>query len=121
SLAARAGLQPGDRFVALDDTRILNIRTYASHLTEHADDSVQLQLLRDGQPLTVEIPPRPDAEEPAELGLQLTTDSKLVYPSPVEQFVEHIHMTLRTLGSLINPQSDIGLSKMSGPVGIIRV
>ena len=30
-------------------------------------------------------------------------------------------MTFRTLGSLINPQSDIGISKLSGPVGIIRV
>jgi len=30
-------------------------------------------------------------------------------------------MTFRTLGSLINPQSDIGLSKLSGPVGIVRV
>ncbi len=30
-------------------------------------------------------------------------------------------MTIRTLSSLINPQSDIGISKLSGPVGIIRV
>jgi regulator of sigma E protease len=30
-------------------------------------------------------------------------------------------MTFRTLGSLINPQSDIGLSKVAGPVGIVRI
>lgn len=30
-------------------------------------------------------------------------------------------MTFRTLSSLINPQSDIGLSKVAGPVGIVRI
>ena len=60
-------------------------------------------------------------EQPADLGLGLTTDSKLVYPTPFKQFSDHVGMTFRTLGSLINPQSDIGISKLSGPVGIIRV
>ena len=30
-------------------------------------------------------------------------------------------MTLHTLGSLINPRSDIGLSNLSGPVGIVHI
>ena len=30
-------------------------------------------------------------------------------------------MTWRTLASLVHPHSDIGISKLSGPVGIIRV
>ncbi len=34
---------------------------------------------------------------------------------------EQITMTFRTLWSLLNPRSDIGLSKVSGPVGIVRI
>ena len=30
-------------------------------------------------------------------------------------------MTYRTFASLINPRSDIGISKLSGPVGIVRI
>ena len=30
-------------------------------------------------------------------------------------------MTVRTLWSLINPNSDIGISKLAGPVGIARI
>ena len=30
-------------------------------------------------------------------------------------------MTFRTLVSLVHPQSDIGLSKVAGPVGIVRI
>lgn len=117
----RIGLLAGDRILALDETRVLNIQTYADHLGRHRDRPVALHLQRDGQALTLTVPPQPGAEQPADLGLQLTTDSKLVYPTPFKQFSDHVGMTFRTLGSLINPQSDIGISKLSGPVGIIRV
>ncbi|MCC6415470.1 MAG: site-2 protease family protein, partial [Opitutaceae bacterium] len=43
------------------------------------------------------------------------------HPTPFEQLTDNVLMTVRTLASLINPQSDIGLSKMSGPVGIVRI
>jgi len=121
SPAAGLGLQEGDRILALDDTPILNVQTYADYLTERADAEVVLHLQREGRDVNLTVPPRADLEQPADLGLQFTTDSKLIYPSPVEQFTDHVGMTFRTLGSLINPQSDIGLSKLSGPVGIIRV
>jgi regulator of sigma E protease len=115
------GLLPGDRLIALDDTRIMNVQTYADHLGAHRDREVVLHIQRDGAPLELRLPARPNAAQPADLGLGLTTDSKLVYPTPFKQFSNHVGMTFRTLGSLINPQSDIGLDKLSGPVGIIRV
>jgi regulator of sigma E protease len=121
SAGEKFGILPGDRFLSLDDERVLNIQTYADHLADHRSREIAVHLERDGQPFTLTIPARPDVEQPADLGLQLTTDSKLVYPTPFEQFGDHVHMTFRTLGSLINPQSDIGISKLSGPVGIIRV
>ncbi|MCC5023658.1 MAG: RIP metalloprotease RseP [Candidatus Synoicihabitans palmerolidicus] len=121
SAGAKLGLISGDRIIAMDDTRILNILTYADYLAAHSNREIAVHIERAEQPLTLTLPARPDAEQLADLGLQLTTDSKLVYPTPVDQVSDHVHMTFRTLGSLINPQSDIGISKLSGPVGIIRV
>lgn len=121
SLGARIGLQTGDRITQLDQTRILNAQTYIDLLSHHKDQAIALHITREDQELALTIPPQPDAEQPAQLGVGLTTDSKLVYPSPFSQFSDHVHNTIRTLGSLINPQSDIGISKLSGPVGIIRV
>ncbi len=121
SLAAKAGLQPQDRLVALDGQTVLNIQPYLDHLTSRADQPVVLTVKRGEATLDLTVPARTGAAEPAELGLALATDSQLVYPNPLKQFAGHVSMTIRTLSSLINPQSDIGISKLSGPVGIIRV
>ena len=69
--------------------------------------------------LTLTIPARTDTG--TTLGLALTTGYTLTHPSPFAQIASHALMTVRTLSSLINPQSDIGLSKVSGPVGIVRI
>ena len=45
----------------------------------------------------------------------------LVHPDPFSQIQENVVMTFRVLAGLVNPQSDLGVSKLSGPVGIIRV
>lgn len=121
SAGALLGLLEGDRLLALDDTRILNIQTYADHITAYQTREVAVRIQRAGKEIVLTLPARPGIEQPAELGLSLTTDSKLVYPTPFKQISDHVGMTFRTLGSLINPQSDIGISKLSGPVGIIRV
>lgn len=121
SAGAQLGLIEGDRLLALDETRILNIQTYADHLAAYQNREVAVRILRGGEEVVLTLPARPDIEQPADLGLSLTTDSKLVYPTPFKQLGDHVGMTFRTLGSLINPQSDIGISKLSGPVGIIRV
>jgi regulator of sigma E protease len=121
SPAAKAGVQPQDRILALDGHPILNIQPYIDHLTANVTREISLQVRRGEQTLTLPIPARPDAQEPAEIGLALATESQLVYPSPLKQFEAHVSMTFRTLWSLIHPQSDIGISKLSGPVGIIRV
>lgn len=121
SPAAAAGVQQDDRIVALDQTPVLSLQTYLEHLTAHAGRGIELHVEREGEPRTLMIPPRPGSEQPADLGVGFTIESKLIYPTPVEQFADHVGMTIRTLGSLINPQSDIGISKLSGPVGIIRI
>jgi regulator of sigma E protease len=55
------------------------------------------------------------------LGVDFTTGFRMTHPSPIAQITAPITMTVRTLWSLINPNSDIGISKLAGPVGIARI
>ncbi len=123
SLAASIGLQPKDRLLSLDSTRVLTIQTYSEYLGAHATQPVALTFVRDGKTHTATLPPRnaTQPKEPSEIGLTFAYESKLVHENPIKQFASHLDKTWQTLMSLVNPRSDIGISKLSGPVGIIRV
>jgi regulator of sigma E protease len=124
SPAAVAGLRAGDRVLRADDRDLLNIQTWLDHLAAGRDRPVTLAVLRDGAPLTVVLPAAPAPEAAtgaAAFGAAFSTDSTLVHEDPLQQFASHLGMTWRTLASLVHPHSDIGISKLSGPVGIIRV
>jgi len=122
-LAETAGLAAGDRVVSLGGQRILNIATYLDVLDENPAAPLSAVVRREvagvAQEVALTIPPRTSPDAP--LGLAFTTDFALVHPNPIAQLASHARMTWRTLTSLLNPQSDIGLSKMSGPVGIARI
>ncbi|MBM3873983.1 MAG: RIP metalloprotease RseP [Verrucomicrobia bacterium] len=122
SHAARAGVRPKDRIAALDGTPILNLQTYLDVLNAKAEQPVALQVRREGTEVTLTLPARSaKTGDAVDLGMALTTDSILIHENPVRQFSGHLAMTWRTLASLVHPHSDIGISKLSGPVGIIRV
>lgn len=114
SPAEAAGLQPG--------SRILNTREFFQRLAETEAGQFALAIEQGSEIEFVDIAiPEGGAAELAELGLLLERDMITTYPTPWEQVSGIVRMTFRTLGSLINPQSDIGISKLSGPVGIFRI
>ncbi|KXU35426.1 hypothetical protein AXK11_06505 [Cephaloticoccus primus] len=119
SLAEQAGLAVGDHLLSIDGQRVLNVATYAELLK--ADHTAPLAMLvqRGESVVALTLPPQFSEDPP--LGLALTTNFAVEHPTPFAQLAGHARMTWRTLSSLLNPQSDIGLSKMSGPVGIARV
>jgi regulator of sigma E protease len=80
-----------------------------------------LGILRGTQRLVLELPPRPERADIADLGILRQTSFMLTYPDPVSQITDNFVMTFRVLAGLINPQSDLSVSKLSGPVGIIRM
>lgn len=122
SRAARAGVRANDRIAAIDGTPILNLQTYLDALNSKAEQAVSLQVRRDGNAVDLSLEARSAKPgDAADLGMALTTDSILIHENPVRQFSGHLAMTWRTLASLVHPHSDIGISKLSGPVGIIRV
>jgi regulator of sigma E protease len=122
SRAAQAGVLPQDRIAAIGAKPILNLQTYIDELKATAEQAVELQVRREGALVAMTLPARSTKPGDAtDLGMALTTESILIHENPVRQFTGHLAMTWRTLASLVHPHSDIGISKLSGPVGIIRV
>lgn len=121
SLAATAGFLPQDRLVSLNDTPILNFQTYTDILKASPASEVRAIVKRGTATVALTIPARADAAKAADLGLAFTTESILTYPNAFKQIGDNVSMTYRTFASLINPQSDVGISKLSSPIGIARV
>jgi regulator of sigma E protease len=124
SPADKAGLQPGDQILSVNGVPTLSVETYFDQLSAAAGREVVFQLKRGSGELALTLPSTispQDVKTGTEMGLTLTTGFQLTHPSPFAQISDHMVKTFQTLWSLINPNSDIGLSKVSGPVGIVRI
>lgn len=128
SAAAASGLHEGDILTHIDGAPIQTPATVREHIAQTKEKPVTLSYLRSGIPGTVTATPRleinPDTKVPAYLlGIVQAPAYTLatVRIAPWTQITSVITRTWRTLSSLINPRSDIGLSKMSGPIGIVTL
>jgi regulator of sigma E protease len=119
SPAAKAGLQPDDQIVAIDDKPTLTITHLVEGLRSRPGEPLQISVLRDGQPRRLALQRPTDLKDGAAVGLDLKFGVIYAHPSPFQQVADSITKTFRTLGALINPRSDIGISHLSGPIGII--
>lgn len=119
SVADQAGFKPGDEILTFNGQRILNVAAYFDAIARQKDLPLDVVVRRGNADVNLHVPPR--ATDDGLLGVALTTGFSLTHPTPFKQLADHVLSTVRTLSSLINPQSDIGLSKMSGPVGIVRI
>ncbi|MGH7997275.1 MAG: RIP metalloprotease RseP [Opitutaceae bacterium] len=116
--AAKAGLKVGDQIVEAGGIPIYSIEALGDQLTDQASKPVALEVLRGGSRIRLELPPRPSADL-SSLGADVEPEFVIVHPSPFTQVWQVIVSTVQQLASLVNPHSNIGLSKMSGPIGII--
>lgn len=121
SVAGRAGIQAKDEILSLNGQMVINAGVYQSIVAKSAGAPIVVDVRRSEQTLTLTLPDRTGAKTPDALGIALTTGFTTTHPSPFAQIADHSMMTVRTLMSLINPSSDIGLSKVAGPVGIFRI
>lgn len=121
SIAALAGFQPGDIITSLDGQPLLNGVTYQDLLEASAQRATTAGVKRGTGNVELVIPARPQAKSGANIGLALSPGFTLVHPNPFTQIAEQVTMSFRTIWSLVNPHSDIGISKLTGPVGIVRI
>ncbi len=118
SPAAQAGLRADDLIIAADSERIESIFGLVDHLTDRHAQPVVLRIRRGAQDLSVTLPARakPDFDS---AGLLIEPQMVTVHPWPFAQVWRYVTETFQNLASLLNPHSNIGLSKMSGPIGIV--
>jgi regulator of sigma E protease len=117
----QAGFRVDDEILHFDGEPMINDTTFRQFLENSVNRSFTATVRRAGRTIALTVPPRTGTKTPQQLGLTLRTGYKIVHVSPFEQIADVTRWTIRTLGSLISPSSDIGLNKMSGPVGIVRI
>lgn len=128
SPAAAAGLKTDDHLTHIDGIPITSSTTIRDHLVVTKDKPVTISYVRNKTPATLVVTPRlivnPDTNAPAYLlgitqGLSLTPTT--VHIPPWAQIANVVERTWQTLVSLVSRHSDIGLNKMSGPIGIVTL
>ncbi len=119
SAAGLAGIRPGDRILEVDGTPVMNVDGWAEALAAKPSAPARVAALRDGRRIEFSVPARTGAHTLG--GVEFSVGYHLSHPSPFEQIAQQVDRTFLTLWSLINPNSDVGLSKVSGPVGIVRI
>ncbi len=126
--AAKAGLRTGDIITHLDGIAANYVSFISEHLRATGGKPVQVRYQRGGSSSEVTVQPQmmtdPGSTTPIpRLGVSLEGKPNLVlvHTPPWKQIEKHVTSTWRTLMSLLNPKSDIGPSKLSGPVGIARI
>lgn len=123
--AEAAGLKPGDRVLAVDGKPVFQRSVISEHLAKNASRPSAFLLQRGTEQLTLRIQPRLDTDERTgktvpRIGLRYKDNIVVLHPTPWAQVSKDVVSTFRTLGALISPDSDIGPSKLSGPIGIAR-
>jgi regulator of sigma E protease len=121
SFAQTIGLQPGDRLVELDGQRLLNMATVLDVMQEHSPRAFTLTVERGSERIDLKVPADRPKDTPAWFGAVYRTSYGLKHTNPFSQLSNQVVMTVRTFVSLVQPHSDIGISKLSGPIGIGKI
>jgi regulator of sigma E protease len=127
SPAAHAGLQTGDRVVAVDGEKITTFDALVSAVQGRAGMTTELTIERDGSQITVTVVP--EAQEGGKVGRIGVMQSGATWSEPLGPLEaisygvrETVDLTVRTVGGfaqLITRQVDT--SAMAGPVGILAM
>jgi len=120
-LGHRIGLQPATGFCPTIPFRFCRQVTFLKHLSRNHTRTIRLGILRGTDHLELELAARADQADLADLGIKRQSSLMVTHPDPIAQIQDDAVMAFRLLAGLVNPHSDIGVSKLSGPVGIIRV
>jgi regulator of sigma E protease len=119
SAMEKAGLLHGDRIVSVNGLQVMNLNGLAEELDMEPQKPARVGAVRGGREIDLVVPPRVGGLQIGDI--EFSAGYHMAYPSPFTQIAQPLVMSLRTVWGLFNPRSDIGLSKVSGPVGIIHI
>ena len=123
--AKAAGVQPGDRILAIDGHRVFVRSEISEQLTRNQENATDFTFLRQGAEVHLTITPRLEKDERtqkklARVGIRYHDPVVIVHPSPLAQISENALGMFSSIRAILSPGSDIGLSKLSVPIGIAR-
>jgi len=124
--AAAAGLRAGDIIRGFNQTPIYNPIALLEYINKHPKDELILHIERGGAKLDIPVKPTPlptgDQMKPR-IGIEWDTAGivSIQHPSPIEQVYNSVASTLKTIGAVASPKSDVKLQHLSGPVGIWNI
>jgi regulator of sigma E protease len=126
SPAARAGLQSGDNIVAVNGTPVFHPAALSRAIQDTPDVPLVLAVEREAAMpaiLHLELTPQPVVYNVAGdtvpmIGIRWQQILARRHVDPVSQVHDAFTTTLRVLGALFHPRSDVGINNLSGPVGI---
>jgi regulator of sigma E protease len=121
SPAEKAGLQPGDQITAIEGTPVLTLGRFSELLRASVGKDFAVTVVRNGSSHILPFTVPKTAKTLPEFGFYLKAGTTYAHTPPWEQIADKVAKTFRTLAVLINPKSDIGLSDLSGPLGIGRI
>jgi len=124
--AAAAGLRSGDIVHGFNQTPIYHPIALLEYISKHPNEELVLQVERDGSRLDVRVKPTllPTAGEmKPRIGIQWDSTGivSIQHPNPIEQVYNSVTSTLKTIGAVASPKSDVKLQHLSGPVGIWNI
>lgn len=124
--AAAAGLRPRDIIRGFNQTPIYNPIGLLEYISKHPDDQLVLHVERGEARFDVPVKPTllpTEGEMKPRIGIQWDTTGKISigHPNPIEQIYDSVTSTLKTIGAVASPKSDVKLQHLSGPVGIGRI
>ena len=124
--AAEAGLKPRDIIRGFDQTPIYNPVALLEYISKHPSDQLVLHVERSGTKFDVPVKPKllPTGREmKPRIGIAWDTTGQvsIAHPNPIEQVYDSVTSTLKTIGAVASPKSDVKLQHLSGPIGIGRI
>ncbi len=125
SPAARAGLEPGDRILKVDDEPVKNKYAFLETMWDSKGEPVAITILRNGEEMTFTgirgEKTMIEGKERYLIGVAPGAPTVLRHLSPWWQFKNVLSTTGDTLGALFSRDSLVKPKHMSGPVGIIQM
>jgi regulator of sigma E protease len=122
SPAEKAGVKTDDKFLMIDNEKILGTYQMMALITKRANKPTQFTILRKGEQLQLEITPKMEEEQKKPMiGIVFKSEEniKTVYPNPIAQIVRSVLLMADTFNALLHSKATgVGAKDLSGPLGI---